>query len=357
MVDLGPPDGSLTGQIDSATTSQVILTTPANAGFFDIFVTVTNAAGVSTQYSFSLRSVAPGGAGGVSGGAGGGGAGGAGGAAGAGGMVASTFPWPGTDTVVTVDQLNFFGTNLSGLNYQPASGPAPAVLWAIQNGPSKLYRLLWDGVTWNTDTTNDWSAGKLLHYTNGMGAPDSEGLSKAEWSDSGIYVSSERDNNNSGISRLSVLRYDTMASGAELTALNDWNLTADLPEAGANLGLEAITYIPDTALVAGGFFDEATHAPYVPANYPNHGTGLFFVGLEANGSVYGYALDHATNGYTRLATFASGQASIMDLAYDHEVGYLWGYCDNTCGNKAHRVSPRHERGVVNCWPLPDRPRV
>jgi len=87
-------------------------------------------------------------------------------------------------------------------------------------------------------------------------------------------------------------------------------------------------------LLAGGFVDQSTHALYNPANYPNHGTGLFFVGLEANGSVYGYALDHATNGYTRVATFASGQISIMDLAYDRDVGYLWGYCDNTCGNKA-----------------------
>jgi hypothetical protein len=276
-----------------------------------------------------------GGAGGA-GGAGGGaaGAGGAAGSGGAGGLAGNEFPWPGTDDVVTVDELNFFGTNLSGLNYQPAAGVDPAVLWAIQNGPSKLYRLLWNGVTWSADATNDWTVGKLLHYTDGTGAPDSEGLSKAEWTDNGIYVSTERDNNNNGVSRLSILRFDTTAAGAELTALNDWNVTADLPVAGPNLGLEAITYVPDTALVAGGFFDEATHAAYDPNNYPNHGTGLFFVGLEANGSVYGYALNHATNGFQRVATFASGQVSIMDLAYDREVGNLWGYCDNTCGNKA-----------------------
>ena len=47
------------------------------------------------------------------------------------------------------------------------------------------------------------------------------------------------------------------------------------------------------------FYDEATHATYNPASYPNHGTGLFFVGLEGNGSVYGYALNHADNTYTR----------------------------------------------------------
>ncbi|MEO5768284.1 MAG: lamin tail domain-containing protein, partial [Polyangia bacterium] len=276
------------------------------------------------------------GGGGAGGSAGAGGNAGTGGGAGtgSGGGASTSFAWPGTGSVVTVDELNTFGTNLSGLNYQPAAGIAPAVLWAIQNGPSKLYRLLWNGFTWSSDPTDSWNTGKLLHYPDGLGAPDTEGLSKAEWTDNGIYVSTERDNNNSGVSRLSILRFDTTTTGAELTALNEWNLTTDLPVAGANAGLEAITYVPDTALVAGGFFDEAAQALYVPGNYPNHGTGLFFVGLEANGVIYGYALNHLTNTFARVATFGSGQVSIMDLAYDREVGYLWGYCDNTCNNKA-----------------------
>jgi hypothetical protein len=31
---------------------------------------------------------------------------------------------------------------------------------------------------------------------------------------------------------------------------------------------------------------------------------------------------------------ASGQISIMDLSFDRDVGDLWAYCDNTCGNIA-----------------------
>ena len=31
--------------------------------------------------------------------------------------------------------------------------------------------------------------------------------------------------------------------------------------------------------------------PYDPSDYPGHGTGLFFVGLEATGGVYAFALD------------------------------------------------------------------
>jgi len=270
----------------------------------------------------------------------GGGAGGAdggvdtGGATGTGGMAANEFPWPGTDTVITVDDAGAFASNLSGLSYQPATATDPAVLWGIQNGPSKLYRLLWNGTTWESDPSNSWGAGKTIHYLDGTGDPDSEGVSKAEFADTSIYVSTERDNDNNQVNRFSVLRYDTTAGGADLTALNDWELTADLPAMGINLGLEAVTYVPDTALVAGGFFDEAKNAPYDPAAYPDHGTGIFFVGLESNGVIYGYALNHADNTFTRVATFASGQVSIMDLSYDRDVGYLWAQCDNTCGNKA-----------------------
>jgi hypothetical protein len=243
-------------------------------------------------------------------------------------------PWPGADDVVTVDDLNQFTSNLSGLFYEPATAGAPAILWGIQNGPSLLHRLLWNGATWSETPTNDWGTGKTIHYTTGAGGPDSEGVTRAELTSSAVYVSTERDNDNNGVSRLSVLRYDSAAAGTDLTATHDWNLTADLPVSGPNLGLEAITWIPDSYLVAHGFLDESTGAAYDPARYPDHGTGLFFVGLESNGVIYGYALDHATSGFQRVATVASGHISIMDLAFDRDVGDLWAYCDNTCDNHA-----------------------
>mgnify|MGYP001545947500 CR=1 FL=1 len=277
--------------------------------------------------------------GGGSGGSGSGGSAGTGGSsAGAGGAAGgsgvSVLAWPGTDAVVTVDEASYFGTNLSGLNYQPAAAGAPAVLWAVQNSPSKLFRLLYNGVSYVPDAESGWGSGKLLHYATGSGAPDSEGVTKADWAGSSVYVATERDNNNNSVSRLSILRFDSSGSATELTALNDWNVTADLPVVGPNLGLEAITFVPDAALVAGGFYDEATHATYSPANYPNHGGGIFFVGVEGNGIIYGYALDHVTNAFTRVATFSSGQPGVMDLAYDRDNNYLWGYSDNTVGNKA-----------------------
>jgi len=42
----------------------------------------------------------------------------------------------------------------------------------------------------------------------------------------------------------------------------------------------------------------------------------------------------SVGGFKRVATFPGGQSSVMDLSFDRETGYLWAYCDNTCGNRA-----------------------
>ncbi len=141
-------------------------------------------------------------------------------------------------------------------------------------------------------------------------------------------MASERDASDSMVSRPSVLRYDVSGAGAPLTATQEWNLTADLPSVGANAGTESVEWVPDTYLVAAGFLDQATGAPYDPATYPNHGTGLFFVGLEANGLVYAYALDQTSAGFTRVATFASGFPTFGALHWESETNRLWVVCDN-----------------------------
>ncbi len=64
--------------------------------------------------------------------------------------------------------------------------------------------------------------------------------------------------------------------------------------------------MPDSYLTSKGFVDEKTGAAYKPADYPNHGDGLFFVGVEGNGSVYAYALDQNGTDFTKVATIASG---------------------------------------------------
>jgi hypothetical protein len=233
--------------------------------------------------------------------------------------------WPGGTAISTVDAKSFFGTNLSGLSYESTT-----VLWAVKNGPGTLYRLVPNGTQWAADTANGWSSGKALHYANGSGDPDAEGVVVTP---DGIVASTERDNDHSGTSLLTVLRFDPNASGTSLTATAEWNLTGDLPAADPNSGLEGIAWIPDSTLVAAGFHDEHTNALYSPSSYANHGTGLYFVGSEATGTIYAYALNQAGGGFTRVATIASGFVAVMDLEWEPSTNRLWAECDDTCSGQ------------------------
>ncbi|MCU1479553.1 MAG: hypothetical protein JWQ19_339 [Subtercola sp.] len=259
--------------------------------------------------------------------------------------VPDALQWPGGADVSTANVQNFFGTNMSGLSYELGANGSPDTLWAVQNGggdgdvsklpggptTSAMYRLQKSGDNWVPATDNGWGLGKTLHYTDGTGQPDAEGIVHT---DAGTFVSTERDNANNGVSRPAVLRYDSTASGTSLTASMDWNLTADLPTVGANLGLEGIAFVPDSYLTSKGFVDEKTGAAYNPATYANHGDGLYFVGLEGTGSIYAYALDQTDDTkFTRVATIESGFPSIMEVQYDPEKRAMWAVCDNTCGGQ------------------------
>jgi hypothetical protein len=244
------------------------------------------------------------------------------------GPVASA--WPGSNTVNIVDDSAFFGTNLSGLEYETLS---PNVMWAVKNGPSTLYRLIFNGSVWTPDPSNGWGTGKQLRYTDGTGDPDAEGVTiSMGGSATGVYVSTERNNSNSGVSRPAVLRFDVSSTDAELRPTNDWNLSADFPGIGANLGLEGVTFVPDAYLTANGFFDEHMGHAYNPAEYPNHAGGLFFVALEQTGGIFAYALDHSGNNFQRVSAITTTfTAGVMDLHFDRELNYLFAICDDTCG--------------------------
>ncbi|GHJ49070.1 hypothetical protein Cs7R123_64120 [Catellatospora sp. TT07R-123] len=233
--------------------------------------------------------------------------------------------WPGGSAVAVADASNVFGTNLSGLSFSSST-----VLWAVDNGPGKLYRLIPSGSTWIRDTATGWSSGKTLRYASGSGDPDAEGVVSTP---DGLFVATERDNGSSGTSLPKILRYDTTSTATTINAAAEWNLKADLPSVDANSGLEGITWVPDSFLTAHGFFDEHTGAAYNPADYAGHGSGLFFVGLEANGTVYAYALTQSGGSFTRVATFGSGFSSVMELTYDAATGHLWSVCDNTCSGR------------------------
>ncbi|WP_370318246.1 esterase-like activity of phytase family protein [Amycolatopsis sp. CFH S0740] len=254
--------------------------------------------------------------------------------------------WPGGSKVAIADDSGVFGTNLSGVSYE-----SPTVLWAVKNGPSTLYRLVQDGAKWRPDTANGWSEGKSMHYSDGSGDPDAEGI---VFTPDGVFTATERDNDDGDTSKPAVLRYATSGSGKSLNATGEWDLTSDLPSVEPNKGLEAISWVPDSALTAHKFRDEHTKAAYNPASYPNHGTGLYFLGLEDNGKVYAYALDQSGGKYTRVATIDSGFPAIMDLEYEPSTGHLWAECDNTCKGRTSTLDV-NAKGAFAATAQYDRP--
>lgn len=234
--------------------------------------------------------------------------------------------WPGDPAVAVADAAGAFGDNLSGLSFQGAD-----VLWAVKNGPGTLYRLVRRDGLWRP--ADGWSSGKRLHYADGGGDPDAEAVVATP---DGVVAATERDNDGDG-SLLKVLRFDGSAAGGSLDAVAEWDLTDDLPAVDDNGGFEAISWIPDTFLTAGGFLDEHTKKPYDPAVYPDHGTGLYFVGLEDEGKVYAYALNRSGGGFTRVAAFSAGFPNVMELEFEPETGSLWSVCDNTCDGRSARL--------------------
>jgi hypothetical protein len=240
--------------------------------------------------------------------------------------------WPGPSEVEALPATGLVNGNVSGLTYQAADGANPAVLWATANIPGNLYRLLPAKDGYASDSADGWSAGKLLHFPSGQGAADAEGVTLGPSPAAGLYVASEHDNSASATSRLSILRYDVTGAAASLTAQQEWNVTSALPQVGANLGIEAITFIPDADLTAKGLVDESTQAAYDPVSYPLHGGGVFFVGVEGTGKIHGLVLGD-DGSFQLVVTITSPFPGVMSLDYDRDVGYLWFGCDATCDNQ------------------------
>jgi hypothetical protein len=150
-----------------------------------------------------------------------------------------------------------------------------------------------------------------------------------------------------------VLRYDVGTSATTLTATQEWNLTADLPPVGANLGFEGITWISDSVLTGAGFVDASTGAPYDPTRYGAHSGGVFFVGVEGTGMVYGYVLQDS-GAHTRLAAISSGMSAVMELRWEPQTSRLWVVCDDTCDGQ-HRTMRINASGAFAVTAVYNRP--
>lgn len=239
--------------------------------------------------------------------------------------------WPGATAVAAADSTDQLGTNISGVMVERVG--SQSVLWVVKNSPGRMFRLIPRGAIWISDTAAAWTGGRALRYPGGTGDPDVEDVTFTERVNDGLYTAVERNNANSGVSRNSILRFDPTQAGPLLVAAHEWQLT-DLPTTAANSGIEAITWVPDTWLTARGL-KTTSGAAYRPNDYPNHGTGLFLVGLEATGQVVAYALDHVTSTATRVTAFSTGfPAGVMALYFDRDQSRLWATCDDGCSGRS-----------------------
>ncbi|GIT81576.1 hypothetical protein LLS1_32450 [Leifsonia sp. LS1] len=263
---------------------------------------------------------------------------------GTGALPATALPpsaWPGSSEVTVADKQCAWttttgpeGRDVSGLVFDPTDAN---VLYSVKN-KSWVFRMVKQDGLWVADTSNGWGAGKQIFFPGSTDTatnqPDSEGLTVGP--DGALYVTTERNNAANSIPLNSILRIDPNQSGTQLVATEQWNLTAEFPElhAGnkteANLGFEGVTFVPDSYLTANGFVDQSTGRTYVPADYPKHGTGLYFAALENDGKLYAYALN-SDGTFHRVAVVDTKMGHVMDVAFDTDTQRIWALCDNTCG--------------------------
>lgn len=242
--------------------------------------------------------------------------------------------WPGPAEVATVDEANGFGDG-DGNGEGDASGAAfdptdPSILWVVQN-KNTLHKM--HKVNGTYVAVDGWTGGKKLHFASGTGAVDSEGVTVGP--DGSIYVTSERDNDNSGVSSNKVERYDVSgvsAATTDLTAADEWDVNSFVTT-GTNLGPEGITFVPDSYLVASGW--KAGGTAYSAAAHPT--AGLFVTAVEATGDLHFFSLAHGA-APVEVKVESSGLPYAMDVAYDADRRGLWALCDDSCGGIANLLA-------------------
>jgi len=243
-------------------------------------------------------------------------------------------PWPGSADVRVLDTVPTFLEDSSGLDVQETA--EGTFLWAVDNGEGRIWKLA-AAADGSVSMVDGWADGKRVRFQKdasdpGAAGPDTEGITVD--GDGLVYVASERDNSAKGINQNKILQVDPDAEGADLVALTEWDLTDVLPAVGANLGIEAVEWVPDAAL-AGALYDDSAQAPFDGSSYA--GDGLFFVAVEDNGGVYAFALT-ADGSAELVSTIDPGLAGVMSLDYDSVLGVLWAVCDNGCGGASAQIT-------------------
>ncbi|HCS60819.1 MAG TPA: hypothetical protein DIW46_05375, partial [Microbacterium sp.] len=245
-------------------------------------------------------------------------------------------PWPGSADVRVLDEAPMFLEDSSGLDVQETADGT--FLWAVDNGEGRIWKLdaSADGAVSPAD---GWAESKRVRFQKDANTPDAAGPDTEGITVDGagmVYVASERDNSEKGVNQNKILQVDPNSSASDLIALTEWDLTNLLPAVGANLGIEAVEWVPDAALT-GKLFDDEAQAAYDSSVYAEKTDGLFFVAVEDGGGVYAFALS-ADGSAELVSTIDPGLAGVMALDYDAVLGVLWAVCDDGCGGKSAQIT-------------------
>ena len=247
--------------------------------------------------------------------------------------IPDTISWPGADTIITADTEPTFLEDSSGLDFYNGQ------LYAVDNGTGKFW-ILDVATNGSLSFADGFENGKRVRFqkdANNSSAPgpDSEGITV---DGSGyVYLASERDNYAKGVNYNVILKGDPLAEGIDLVALQEWDLTASLPQVAANTGIESVEWVSN-ASVSGLLYDQNTNALFDASNYPSAvAGGVFFVALEDNGHVYAYVLNQDGSS-VQIADIDSKLGGAMALDYDTYEETLWVVADNGFGNVAAQIT-------------------
>lgn len=208
-------------------------------------------------------------------------------------------PWPGTLPGVEIG---------SGL---PAGYEPSGAVWHTQQ--NKLFTIWDNGMVsmMDYDGTNitSWSV-----------SGDLEGICVPDPSSDFIYVGLERPED--GIKEFNI----TTGQVTRFFDLTPWMQSVD-----PNLGLEALTFIPDTSSIEGGYF---------------------YAGLQETGTIYIFELPILSSSTDSTVTFIdsmhNGLAGISGLHYNQEHGLLYAMWSN--GHQLRVMLPNGT--ILVTWDLP-----
>ena len=240
--------------------------------------------------------------------------------------------WNGSQDI-TVSDMTFLEDS-SGLDF------AGGQLYAVDNGTGKFWIMDVSKEDGSLSLVKGFEDGKRIRFAKdandpSAAGPDTEGISVD--GNGLVYVASERDNSAKGVNYNSILQVDPTVEGNDLVALNEWNLTASLPQVSANMGIEAVEWVSSKD-INGKLVDQNTNAAFDLANYPKAiANGIFFVALEDNGHAYAYVLNNDGTSI-QIADIDSKLGGAMSLDYDVANQVLWIKADDGYGNKSAMIT-------------------